>query len=264
MKNFKYMPIVPIEHLELLEEQDGYLILVQLLKNPVYRDFYLNRDKNMFTILDNGQYEGYNCTDEELWEACKLIKPDVVCAPDAFMDKEETIKRTVNFFTYTMSNNKEEDLKNIQFMVIPHGNTPEEFLDCLNKMRVDSLRNKCFYKWIGLSKLGVLNAFKSRKKCIEYLKKNGYPLEKYNYHFLGCNEPREIVDAYESGAKSMDSCLPVLYASEHKIMPLDVNLKDRIKTPKDYFDRKLSGPELNIAWYNIIELKNLLKGKDIF
>lgn len=257
MSNFKYMPIVPINHLDLLDRQDGYLMLVQLLKNEKYKDFYLNRDKNIFTILDNGQYEGYNCTNEELWEACKLVKPNVICCPDVFMNQKETIEKTNSFIDYIRENAIPEDyhngLQTLEFMVIPHGNTPEEFLECLNKIQ----RN--YFQWIGLSKLGVLNAFKSRKECIEYLKENGYPLEKYNYHFLGCNEPREIIDAYESGAKSMDSCLPVLYASENKVIPLDLSLKERIKTPKNYFERELNDEQLNLAYYNINELKTLIE-----
>lgn len=256
MPDFKYMPIVPINHLDLLEEQDGYLMLVQLLKNYTYKNFYLKRNKKVFTILDNGQYEGYNCTNEELWEACELVKPNVVCAPDVFMNKEETIQKTISFLHYVNRISQQD----IEIMVIPQGNSPKDFVECLNKMNIYmSQTNTKAYTWIGLSKLGVLNAFNSRKECIEYLKNNGYPLDQYNYHFLGCNEPREIVDAYESGAKSMDSCLPVLYATEDKIIPLDLSLKERIKTPKNYFERELNNEQLNLAYYNINELKKLLK-----
>lgn len=259
MPDFKYMPIVPINHLNLLEEQDGYLMLVQLLQNKTYKDFYLQRNKNIFTILDNGQYEGYNCTNEELWEACEVVKPNVVCAPDVFMNKEETIKKTINFLHYFNKVCQQD----IEIMVIPQGNSPEDFLECLNKMNIYMPQtNTQAYTWIGLSKLGVLNAFNSRRQCIEYLKNHGYPLDKYNYHFLGCNEPREIVDAYESGARSMDSCLPVLYATENKIIPLDLSLKERIKTPKDYFERKLNDEQNNLAYYNIKELKELIKDRN--
>lgn len=254
MSYFKYMPIVPISNLDLLEDQDGYLMLVQLLKNPKYRDFYLKRDKNIFTILDNGQYEGYNCSNEELWKACELVKPNVVCAPDSFMNKKETIEKTINFLHYVGRISQQE----IEIMVIPQGNTPEDFLECLRKMNIYNQSNTKAFTWIGLSKLGVLKAFKNRKDCADFLKNNGYPLDKYSYHFLGCNEPREIVEAWQSGASSMDSCLPVLYASENKIIPLELSLKDRIKTPKDYFDRRLNQEQCNIAYYNIQQLKKLI------
>lgn len=251
----KFMPIVPINNLELLEEQDGFLMLVQLLKNPKYKNFYLKRNKKTFTILDNGQYEGYSCTKEELWEACDLIKPNVVCAPDVFMDKEKTIEKTIDFLHYLNAVSRQE----IEIMVIPQGDKPEDFLECLKKMNIFMPHlNTQAYEWIGLSKLGVLKAFKNRKDCAIFLQNNGYPLDKYHYHFLGCNEPKELIEAYQSGVSSMDSCLPVLYASEDKIIPLELSLKDRMKTPKDFFDRKLNEEQCNIAYYNIKQMKDLI------
>ncbi len=261
------MPIVPIPNTEeLLKEETNFLVLAQLLKDESYKSFFVNRNReSTFLILDNGQYEGYNCSNEELKQACEEIKPNIVCCPDVFGNSHETYIKSLSFLEYM-----KEDKSDLEFMVIPHGNTKESFLECLNSIKEYSKNIKKIisikeyskdikkFTWIGLSKIGALKAFKSRKECMQFLIDNGYPASEYNYHFLGCNEPKEILDAYQMKAKSMDSCLPVLYASEEKIIPMELSLKDRIPTPKDYFERNLDSEKINIAYYNIKQMRDLI------
>jgi hypothetical protein len=222
----KFYPIFPINAItenivsENTFKERGAMVLAQhVLSDADYRNFY-SQDFE-YKILDNGAAEEGSVTDEQLIQAISIIKPNIVVCPDVLFNAQETIKRTRNFIDLLKSSNANTDI-----MVVPQGNTRNEYIDCMKELLSISQS-----KHVGVSKLGASIGFTDRCECVKNITRLFPNTE---LHLLGCNNPIEAVYAKQfSQVKSMDSCLPVLYGLVEKNLP--ICLDNRMQTPKQYF-----------------------------
>jgi len=120
---------VPVAYLRELDKLNDYhFILAHLLvKDKYYAQFYKCSKK--FKILDNGALElGQSIDTDTLIKLALDFRVDVLVLPDVWMDKDNTLKRSLNAVKQII-NNELTSLFDIMF--VPQGNTITEFIDCL-------------------------------------------------------------------------------------------------------------------------------------
>jgi hypothetical protein len=116
-----------------------------------------------------------------------------------------------------------------------------------------------------ISKLGITGGiYKSR---MDFLRMNFRDMKKRQIsshwlHMLGLNSTQELLEMKDffpdEEEITVDSCLPALYASENKKLGL-FGLKDRIETPKDFFDRVLTADQQKIYFDNLQFIRELIE-----
>jgi len=82
----KIANIVPVNDLERFSQEDTvHLVLAHLVGDNDYTTFYKEmRKRGHYVILDNGAWEHLEPMGiEELWNKVKILKPDIVVAPDS-------------------------------------------------------------------------------------------------------------------------------------------------------------------------------------
>lgn len=257
----KHFVIPPLDYLELSDRGTmGYFVLAHLyVQHESYRSFYQAKSKEgAFILLDNGAAENSIVDLDTLLSIVVELNPSEVIARDILFDKDATIKATLQ----TIVALNQFGYKGL-VMGAPQGRTKEEWLECYDWM-LESLG----IDTIGLSKIAVPKAFldktgdegimEARHQCYDLLSKQG-KLQK-PIHFLGMGSPQEY-KYYEGDSmiRSTDSCNSI-WSAMNKISWQDGQF-DRIKTPHDYFERKMNDEQYYLATQNISYLDEVMKSE---
>lgn len=208
--------IAPTEYLHLIPEDCKFhLLLAHLLKDDRYASFYRKRKaEGDFIIIDNGAFEFKKPLEPE--EYYRLVSesgvvPDVVVAPDyPFKNWEVTVESTIKF-VQEYGNYFDANVTDV--MAVPQSE-PGDYKGWIKAYSEFSLIPDVTF--IGMSILGIPNAFKSltgtdaisfnRMFASLYLKNNNIINMDKKHHYLGCDDPRELVIQKEIGvASSNDS-----------------------------------------------------------
>lgn len=262
--------IPPLSNLELMEEGSRYFCLAQLYKkHDFYRNFFKQKVANKeWVTLDNGAGDHDIVTAHDLFAIMADLKPSEIIPLDFIGDGVKTIMYLEDF---TNSMRDAGHLKDIRVLGVPQGKTKEDWLFVYNYML-----QYPYVGTIGMSKIGIPKVFttstskgrvvgadeyikEGRHECFYHLLNNG--LLKKPLHFLGMGSPDEFDWYFElmkrlpelkSILRSTDSCNTIWSAMNGKIF--ERNDFDRVPTPKDYFERKMTEEDvlrakLNISWF---------------
>lgn len=147
--------ITPTAYLEKFSKQgDFYLALAHLIddnrENEYTRFHRREAERGKRVILDNGLFEGAQVEPEALIRRARLIKAQVVCAPDVLYDSKGTIKAFKQFIKL-----KEEEGLVADVMGIPQASNPTDYWECFQFMQ---LNENCDI--LGLSILSIPESFK--------------------------------------------------------------------------------------------------------
>ena len=201
-KNFQHCFIAPTAYLHLVpKEVTIHLLLAHLLEDRAYCDFYKKRkEQGDYIIVDNGAFEFKRPLEAD--EMFRLIGgagfvPDIVVAPDyPFEHWEKTVIQTTAF------SKRYHDYfdPSVKLMAVPQSQKGDwkGWISCYRALTaLDEV------KWIGMSIMGIPNAFCSktgtedisfnRTYATAYLKEQGIIDEKVKHHYLGCADPRELM-----------------------------------------------------------------------
>lgn len=262
--------IAPIPHLNMVlwSESRFHLVLAHLMHNPMYAEFYAElKEKGHFIIMDNGAFEnGTPYTLEQLKAICaKWFKPDVIVAPDY---PDAPYHLTISSFN-SFQQEWGDIYPEMEIMAVPQSLkgdwegwlTAYEYF--LTHPRAD---------WIGLSILGVPNAFQSltrtpdisfnRLFAVQLLLQLYGRRSTKKHHALGMGAPREIMLQRLLGLVDTNDSSSAIWHGLHGIKYDDsaTALKaGKISIPVDFTGEKTLTTEIQEAVrYNIQYLEAFL------
>ncbi len=198
----KHALIAPTKYLHLIPEGSNFhLLLAHLMKDEEYSSFYRARQEaGDFIIVDNGAFEFKKPLPVDKYY--KLVNdsgiiPDVIVAPDyPFEDWAKTVDSTAKFVE-DYGNYFDVDKTNI--MAVPQS-VKGDHIGWVKAYSEFSLMEDV--EFIGMSILGIPNAFCqltgtdaisfNRIFASIFLKNNNLVCNK-KHHYLGCDEPRELL-----------------------------------------------------------------------
>lgn len=201
-KDFKHCFIAPTEYLHLIpKEANVHLLLAHLMEDKRYCEFYKKRkEAGDYIIVDNGAFEFKRPLDAD--EIFRLVggagfQPDVIVAPDyPFEHWGKTVTETADF----AKRYHQYFDASVKLMAVPQSKPGDwrGWIECYqNLVQVPNVN------WIGMSILGIPNAFQSmtgtkdisfnRVYATQYLKNEGVISSSVKHHYLGCGDPREIM-----------------------------------------------------------------------
>ncbi len=203
--------ILPVPHLQLAKDDRYHLCLAQILaKNAPYRDFFAAQaQEGKFVILDNGAAEGGCQPIELILEQADDINATELVLPDVIYDTNKTLDLSWNALMYV----SDRDC-NRKIMVVPQGETFEEWCKCASEMidwGIDT---------VGVSKFTTPKyGMNARLRCVKFLhdemKEKG---RKVSIHLLGCwkhpNEIGRIGRLYE--VRGTDSAVACIFTKGNK------------------------------------------------
>lgn len=205
---FTHCFIAPTEYLKLIPKKSNvHLLLAHLLEDRKYCEFYAKRkQQGDYIIVDNGAFEFKRPLDAD--EMFRLIggagfTPDVIVAPDyPFEHWGKTVTETTDFAKRYHDYFPAE----VKLMAVPQSKKGDwkGWIKCY-----EQLCDVPNVNWIGMSILGIPNAFCSKTGTEDisfnrtyasiYLMKEGIARMNMKHHFLGCSDPRELLLMKEVG-----------------------------------------------------------------
>ena len=203
----KFALTSPVYMLDWQFKGDFLFVLAQYMKFESYRKFVEDWRKNMDTwaldkrkpiMMDNGAYEGELVSMDELLELAKVVKPDIIIAPDSYRNMDDTIDMTTEFL-YSYKGNAE-------IMVVPQGRDDFEWMKCFWHFI-----SELHFDWLGLPRW----LMETPMKRTGIFDKVRVALENRNVrvHLLGLPNPHELKHYHgEEIVKSVDSSWPFTYA----------------------------------------------------
>jgi len=284
--------ISPVYDLELSDEMSHlYMVLSWLCKeDPQYKSHFSNIKRNYndaYVILDNGMNENKMSSDSEIISTAYEINADEIICPDAYLNADETIKRTKTFLD-THYDKYIKDKFNV--MAVLQGFDNDSFLKCYNEFLKDER--------ISFLGVGYRNLMKPFKNEIENWKPSGINTEMlkqeltndcYCYtmsrlyflknilnfdalkendksiHLLGIYNPVELSfyktifnDKELLYIRGCDSASPCQAAQANIPFDKQFGVKDKPKALLD-FDRRMDGNVNRLAKYNINIMKDWVK-----
>lgn len=206
--------ILPQPYLNLIKDETYHLALAHLIDKEgfeQYSVFYhqIGMAPNKFLIMDNGLIEGDPRPIEELVQKASLIGADELVLPDVFQDTYHTLKVADAALEYMDANRVE-----LRTMIVPQGNSYEQWLDCAKKMIGWNVST------ISIPKIVTKMAGRDgRLKALVDLQELLHEFE-VDVHLLGCwDSPLElkvIENAVRAGeirpVRGVDSAIAYVYA----------------------------------------------------
>lgn len=267
----------------LLNEEDvlndyDFVLYHTYLKDPEYREHYLNKRRNnpgRLMILDNSAYEffvsGEKFDEEAYVGVINELVPDYYIVPDKLMDKGATLAA---FDRWIKKIIKKINKKSRPYFT-PQGRTYYEFNDCLWHM-VDIIngkglpRNLCipfhndFYRDMDIPAVvrqdygdvtGLDNHYAAgRVTLLNRLSfTNGF--NGYRIHLLGSHNPRELQFIKRiSAVKTMDSGYPVKLGIE------GIRIGEETEKPKtiidDFYNKDLDQTTRELIKHNVSKMRS--------
>jgi len=181
MKDFKIAQIVPVLHLEQIENNHYHMCLAHLVGDKRYAEFYRRMsNEGKFVLMDNGAAEGAQLPVHELLKMYETIKPTEIVLPDTLNDCVDTLRKTLAFV-------HEHKSLPYRFMGVPQGKDFDEWCACVEVMLREPRINT-----IGISKfLNIATGEDEiRFHACAYIAKVASELGRRDIevHLLGCDE----------------------------------------------------------------------------
>lgn len=263
-----------------------------VLSSQDYALFYKERSRkeHVFQILDNSAFEletktGKGLNPVDVIRAAELVEPSELICTDVLFKPEETLKKTFEFIEYfykyqsrEAQNHPRHWSKDVKLMVVPQGETMEEWLWCYEAMlQIPNVHT------IGLSKVSVPQCWvgnreepgaiaKGRIMCVSEIIARGLTPDKYGkeIHLLGSDawmgyEAR--VQAQHPWIRSMDSSAPVWYGMKNEDMDYTTGRFRKMITDKPDLENEDTFTETEIETHkeqiyrNIAIVQTCSKGK---
>ena len=251
---------------------DYDFVLLHLMNDEKYLNWVLRQRRewpDRLMIMDNSAYE-YFVKGEEFnpkWytEMICIVKPDYYILPDVLMDKDATLKGTIDFlYTYGAIGTSKP-------LAVAQGNSEEDLVECILK-----------YKEIGIEYLGIpfhlkfytelaydfdiMKVFKSKYPemsedilyamgRVQFVRNHMDVINEFpKVHFLGSHCPLEKV-FYKWDNATMDTGYPVKLAME------GTKLFKETKKPEiiidDFLYNKLTDEQQGLIINNVMKFKLL-------
>lgn len=226
---------------------DMHMALTHLIEEDAnYSEFFRQLPDDDYIMLDNSVIElGKAVSLDRLLHAAEEINADEIVVPDAYKNKDETIRLAHKY----LNEIEGRDLP-YKIQVVPHGNTAEEWMECYNELRhIDEIDT------IGIPKVTSSIFPGGRAYLLTMLNNQNNVCERKEYHLLGIwNNPNEM--SYVSGydwIRSVDSA--IAYAcgiNDIAFMPMSgAQRPDNLEW--SFHDRSSKNQQLiedNIHWIN--------------
>lgn len=199
MKNLKIAEIVPVDCLNETELNQYHMCLAHLVnstddKSNQYRRFFRRMsDEGKYVLMDNGAAENSQLDFDSLLRMYELINPTEIVLPDVLCNKDETIKKTTEFY-----NEFKDEISKYKLMVVPQGNTFDQWCLCAAE-----LISRIPVTTIGVSKFLEMTTGDRliRTKACEFLRP--YDVE---IHLLGCSEGPHVVSEARAANNKVRGC----------------------------------------------------------
>lgn len=248
----KAASIVPVKYLHMIRDDEYHMCLAHLIgKDKEYTDFYkeIGSTKGKYLIMDNGVIEGNPRPIEEIVQKAIMVGADEIVLPDVFRDMNATLELSYAALQYVKM-----DFPQLKVMVVPQGNSLDEWMTCAMAMLDWDI--DC----IGIPK--VLVHLGGRDGRLEVLERLGHRLRGLEIHLLGCwTTPLEIlvIDRYVKEGKirpvrGVDSAIAYVYSREGELISnmdrpnsMAINFRDE-DTDEELLERNLR------AWREACEL----------
>jgi hypothetical protein len=189
----KWFAIPPENYLDMMDKWAFHMIIAPHLNaSEKYKEFYLHHPE-IYTIIDNGLWEGEVVSNPELLTWAQLLNCDEIIAPDD-PSGVKTVELTKKFLEYLK---KQKCRKDFLIHGAIHGKEFKEQTKCLNglmKLKVDILDLPKMLGWY------------QRETLLHYIRKN-YP--DTDVHFLGFyKEELDKLSEYDYPVRSFDTSVP--------------------------------------------------------
>lgn len=250
----------------------NFVLANVFLCDSVYQDYYTNAaNRGVFTILDNGAYEGELLGNNALIHAIKLLQPDVAILPDLLMgDWLENCSRALGFLDKWQAR-FEKETPYPEFMFVPQVPrnrdssyiSRDAWMESVSKVCLDP-RVGHWVKWLGFGRYlhtEFVNLPHATARRVDLAKavRHTNLLSHLKFHALGMadGDVNEFNALRESGLfKSCDSSAPVWRGCNG----YDLTDRDEWRkkgTPIDFNAPLLEASQLRIE-LNLIQLGVIL------
>lgn len=187
-------------------------VLGHLIKqDSQYKDFYIEElGKAKYSILDNSAFElGKSIPFEELISVARELRPTHLVLPDTVHNKEKTIKDSISFYNEYLIEFVHLDITPIG---VVQGNSFAELYECIQEYTNAGIYFIAIpFDCIKGTDYGTIR-FQFFRWLLENVNKES--MEFLKFHFLGLQNPQEILLYSESEKKyihSIDSSSPILH-----------------------------------------------------
>jgi len=241
--------ILPQPYLDLIEKETYHLALAHLIGKAGferYTDFYkqVGKDPEKFLIMDNGLIEGDPRPMDELMDKAYLINATEIVLPDAFQNKDETLREA-----HDAMNLKYSITAAFRLMAVPQGRTYEEWLECAKEMLTWPIDT------IAIPK--IVTKMAGRDGRLQALIDIQDMLADRDVHLLGCWEsPLElkVIENYTRQGKikpvrGVDSAIAYVYARAGLRMA-------EAERPAGAIDFNADDADVIKLMYNIVQWKH--------
>ena len=249
--------IPPIPNLDQFGNYSFHLVLSHLLDDSRYLDFYrLQKSRGAFLMLDNSAHEFQEgARADRLMSDARRIDADEVVLPDVLFDGFGTIRRTSQAIDDLADRAEPESYR---YAIVPQGTNFAEFELCYRRL-VDLYFDSSFrpgFNTRGLT-VGLSKDYEVWDGGLyRILEKLIYPdcdTGLYEVHCLGWGRDlwklNEIAQSFPK-IRSTDSAKPAVFARDGIALSFGITPEYPRRSP-DYFEKKLSSIELEIARANL-------------
>lgn len=200
----KFCIIAPDSHLELSDYGSAYFLIANRCRNNGYLNFYLQRNKNKLTIIDNGAFEQEKPVHtDELLNFAKWLNVDEIVAPDLPKQPKQSLKLTLDF----LDSLSVTEQKRFKIQVVPHGKTYEEYKKNTRKLVKREVET------IGFSIIDLWKNWEWIRPFVVHSLLHEIPeLKKKELHLLGLDCLAELYTYQNACIRSVDTSLPISLA----------------------------------------------------
>ena len=199
------------------------MVLPHLAHQKRYKDFFRQRDKNDYIILDNGAAEEFEFGTKHLFTIANHLGAHEIVVPDALGDTEETLARALAFGRYA-------DPK-YRYMGVAQGQSFQEVLKCMNAyLEMGSLN---YITTIGLPRLLTYQDKRMRVTLAEWIATNHFDAT-LEFHALGASnwvKEAMVLSDYPC-IRGIDTSMPVYMGLED----LSIHTDEYIPRPPEFFE----------------------------
>lgn len=203
----KFAPVISQKY-DPASLSDYHLILAhKVIKDDNYAKYYSSLPESHTIILDSGTVElGYADPITIMAAKEKLNRKVIVVAPDFLLDATKTLEGTYDFMEKT-------ELPDDEVMVVPQGNSWEEWVDCFKKMHEVG-----GFRYVGLPR--VAEAFPGgrgwlHQQAVQHHRSKVGMNRRLYFHLLGIQHNLQEVDwaKHFTAIRGVDSSAPTKAAS---------------------------------------------------
>ncbi len=207
------------------------MALPHLAHQKRYKDFFQQRSRNDYIILDNGAAEEFEFGAKHLFTIADHLDVHEIVVPDALGDTEETLARALAFSRYAVPE--------YRYMAVAQGQTFQEVLKCMNAYL--SMGPLNYITTIGLPRLLTYQDKRMRVTLAEWIMKEKF-YATLEFHALGASAwMKEVMVLSDYPCiRGIDTSMPV----DMGLQGLNIHKDEYIPRTPDFFE--LSKPNRQV------------------